>query len=141
MNNKLGVNRESISKLSEEAENKPLEFNATERSAFIRSSVQQIKAMHYSGHGTEVIKAVFPEFAEQYPNLLEMILRPGGFDEKSLGLMINMLDKMGAGQTSQHKASIVVGQHLMDAYVAPTLPAATAASSAQDTSGCSRSVN
>ena len=72
----------------------------------------------------QTIKSIFPEFAEQYPGLLEMILRPGGFDERSLGLMINMLDKMGAGQTTQHEASIKVGQHLLDSYVTPQLDSA-----------------
>ena len=120
--NQAGLNRESISALAAEAENKPLEFNAIERSAFIRKNVQQIREMSRGGHDNETIKSVFPDFVEQYPQLFEMILRPGGFDEKSLGLMINLLDKMGAGQTSQHQASIKVGQHLMDKYVKPTLP-------------------
>ena len=68
----------------------------------------------------ETIKSVFPEFAEQFPNLLEMLLRPN-FDEKSLALMINMLDKMGAGKTTQHLASVAIGEHLMNAYVKPQL--------------------
>jgi hypothetical protein len=78
--------------------------------------------MSRAGHDKETIKSVFPEFAEQYPQLFDMVLRPGGFDEKSLGLMINMLDKMGAGQATQHQASIKVGQHLMNEYIKPVLP-------------------
>lgn len=116
-----GLNRESISELITEAENKPVEFDPVQRSAFIRKSVQQVKAMLAGGHDPETIKSVFPEFAEQFPNLLEMLLRPGGFDEKSLALMINMLDKMGAGKTTQHQASVVVGEHLMNSYVKPQL--------------------
>jgi hypothetical protein len=67
----------------------------------------------------ETIKSAFPEFAEQFPSLLEMLTRPQGFDDASLGMMIKMLDKMGAGQASQHEASIQVGQHLVTKYVKP----------------------
>jgi hypothetical protein len=123
-NNQTGLNRDSITSLAAEAENKPLEFNAVERSAYIRKNVQQVREMSRAGHDKETIKSVFPEFAEQYPQLFDMVLRPGGFDEKSLGLMINMLDKMGAGQATQHQASIKVGQHLMNEYVKPVLPPA-----------------
>ena len=112
----------SIRELAAEAENKPLEFNAIERSAYVRKNVQQIRELARSGNDKEAIKSMFPDFSEQYPQLFNMVLRPGGFDEKSLGLMINMLDKMGAGRTTQHQASIKVGQHLMDSYITPVLP-------------------
>jgi len=112
----------SIRALAAEAENKPLEFNAIERSAYVRKTVQQIRELARSGNNKEAIKSMFPDFSEEYPQLFNMVLRPGGFDEKSLGLMINMLDKMGAGKTTQHQASIKVGQHLMDSYITPVLP-------------------
>ena len=126
--NNLGVNRESITALAAEAESKPLEFNPSERSAFVRKSIQQIKSMKASsvGYTKDDIKSGFPEFAEQYPGLFEMVMKPS-YDEKSLNLMINMLDKMGAGQTTQHQASIKVGQHLMNEYVNPVLPPTSAA--------------
>jgi len=50
-----------------------------------------------------------------------MISRPGGYDQRSLDLMIRMLEKMGEGRASQHEASIQVGQHLLNAYVKPQL--------------------
>ena len=139
--NNLGVNRESISALAAEAESKPADFNATERSAFVRKSIQQVKSMKASGYSKDDIKAGFPDFAEQYPGLFEMVMKPG-YDEKSLSLMINLLDKMGSGQTSQHQASIRVGQHLMNEYVNPVLPpvptsgaTSAATSAATDLSG------
>jgi hypothetical protein len=124
--NNLGVNRESITALAAEAESKPVDFNATERSAFVRKTIQQVKSMKASGYSKDDIKAGFPDFAEQYPGLFEMVMKPG-YDEKSLSLMINLLDKMGSGQTSQHQASIKVGQHLMNEYVNPVLPPTSAA--------------
>ena len=118
----MNVNRDSVSTLAAVAANEPTRFNATERSAFIRSNVQQVKRMVNEGrYSIDDIKAIFPEFSEQYPNLLEMLTRPGGYDERSLNLMINMLDKMGAGRASQHEASIQVGQHLLNTYVKPEL--------------------
>ena len=34
-------------------------------------------------------------------------------------MMISMLSAMGSKKTTQHEASIKVGQHLLDAYVKP----------------------
>jgi len=118
---KLGVDRESVSTLSAKAAAEPLKFDPNERSAFIRAHIGHINQMVAIGRTNEEIKSVFPEFAEQYPGLLEMLLRPSGFDEKSLSLMISLLEKMGTGKTTQHEASIKVGQHLMDTYVKPDL--------------------
>ena len=118
----MNVNRDSVSTLAAAAANEPTRFNATERSAFIRTHIQQVRRMVSEGrHSIDDIKAIFPEFSEQYPNLLEMLTRPGGYDERSLNLMVNMLDKMGAGKTTQHLASVAVGEHLMNAYVKPQL--------------------
>ena len=118
---KLGVDRDSISTLSAKAAEEPVRFNATERSASIRMHVSQITRMFTEGRTKEQIKEVFPVFVEEYPALFEMLLRPGGFDEKSLALMIGMLEKMGNGKASQHEASIKVGQYLLNSYVKPQM--------------------
>jgi hypothetical protein len=118
---KVGMDPTSVKKLSEKAANEPTRFNATERSTFIKDSVLKIGKMLQDKHHIDDVKAVFPEFCEQYPNILEMITRPEGYDHQSLNLMIRMLEKMGAGSASQHEASIQVGQHLLNAYVKPQL--------------------
>ena len=118
---KLGVDRDSVKNLSEKAANEPTRFNATERSAFIRDHVEKVSKMLKDRHSVDDVKAVFPEFCEQYPNILEMITRPSGYDKRSLDMMITMLEKMGQGVKSQHEASIHVGQHLLNAYVKPQL--------------------
>jgi len=118
---KLGVDRDSVKNLSEKAANEPTRFNATERSAFVKDHVQKIVTMVKDKHTLDNIKAVFPEFCEAYPNILEMITRPTGYDQRSLDLMIKMLEKMGQGNASQHEASIQVGQHLLNSYVKPQL--------------------
>ena len=118
---KVGVNKDSVSTLAAKAATEPTRFNATERSNYIRTNIEQIVRMSRQGRTAEEVKAIFPEFVEQYPSLVEMVLRPGGFDERSLSLMIQMLENMCRGKASQHEASIKVGQHLINSYVKPQL--------------------
>lgn len=117
----MNFDKDGVKSLSEKAANEPTRFNATERSAFIKDHIEKVSTMVKSKHSIDDIKAVFPEFCEQYPNILEMITRPGGYDQRSLDMMIKMLEKMGQGLKSQHEASIQVGQHLLNAYVKPQL--------------------
>ena len=121
----MNVNVNSVSTLSATAALEPTKFNATERSAFIRLHIQQVKQMVQNRRSIEDIKGIFPEFAETFPHLLEMLTRPSGYDEQALALMVRMLDTMGAGKTTQHEASIKVGQHLLDSYVKPQLDGQT----------------
>ena len=116
----MNIDSGSVNKLSEVAAKETTKFNATERSSFIRSHVIQIRRMVANRQTMDDIKSAFPEFAEQYPSLLEMVTRPA-FDEKSLTVMIQMLEKMGSKGTSQHEASIAVGSHLLNAYVKPQI--------------------
>ena len=118
---KVGFDRDSVKNLSEKAANEPTRFNATERSSFVKTHVEKISKMIKDRHSLDDIKAVFPEFCEQYPNILEMITRPGGYDQRSLDMMIKLLEKMGQGAKSQHEASIQIGQHLLNTYVKPQL--------------------
>ena len=118
---KVGFDRDSVKNLSEKAANEPTRFNATERSSFVKDHVEKITKMVKDRHSVDDIKSVFPEFCEQYPKILEMITRPGGYDQRSLDLMLRLLEKMGQGVKSQHEASIHVGQHLLDSYVKPQL--------------------
>jgi hypothetical protein len=118
---KVGFDRDSVKNLSEKAANEPTRFNATERSSFVKTHVEKISKMVKDKHSLDDIKAVFPEFCEQYPNILEMITRPGGYDQRSLDMMIKLLEKMGQGAKSQHEASIQIGQHLLNTYVKPQL--------------------
>ena len=118
---RLGVDTASVSTLSAVAANEPTKFNAAERSAFLRAHIQQIRRMVQDKHTVDDIKSCFPEFTEQYPSLLEMLTRPSGYDERSLSMMINMLDKMGSNTKTQHEASIQVGQHLINTFVKPQM--------------------
>jgi hypothetical protein len=99
-----GFNADSINAAAAEAANAPTRFNATERSAMIRTHVTQIRRLVQDGKTVDQIKLLFPDFSEKYPNLLEML---------------TMLDRMGRGNLSQHEASIKVGQHLLTQFVTP----------------------
>ena len=110
----------SVSTLSAMAANEPTKFNAIERSTFIRTHIHQVRRMVQNKHTVDDIKGAFPEFAENYPGLLEMLTR-SSYDERSLSVMIAMLDKMGSNVKTQHEASIQVGQHLIDTFVKPQL--------------------
>jgi hypothetical protein len=118
---KIGFDKDSVKNLSEKAANEPTRFNATQRSTFVKDHIEKVRQMIKNKHSIDDVKGVFPEFCEQYPNILEMITRPGGYDQRSLDMMVNMLEKMGQGLKSQHEASIQVGQHLLNAYVKPQL--------------------
>lgn len=119
----MSLDTNSVSAQAAIAAKEPTKFDPTERSAFIRSHVTQITRMVTNKYSIDEIKGAFPQFCEEYPSLLEMLTRPGGYDEKSLTMMMTMLDKMGSSSRvlTQHEASIKVGQHLLDAYVKPQL--------------------
>jgi hypothetical protein len=114
-----GLDPNGIRAAAAEAASAPTRFNATERSAMIRTHVAQIRRMRSQGKTRDEIKLLFPDFYENYKNLFEMLTRPEGYDERSLTMMINMLDKMGSGSLSQHEASVKVGESLLHRFVMP----------------------
>ncbi len=114
-----GFNPDGIQAAAREAANQPTRFNATERSAMIRTHVAQIRRMMAQGKTRDDIKLLFPDFVENYKLLFEMLTRPEGYDERALSMMITMLDKMGSGRLSQHEASVKVGEQLLQKFVMP----------------------
>ena len=45
----------------------------------------------------------------------------GSFNLKDFQEQLQMLDKMGSGALSQHNASMIVGQRLVDKFIKPQL--------------------
>jgi len=115
------VEMRSLSTMTAEAAAETTRFNATERSAYLRLNINQIRLLIHRGTPVEEIKQTYAEFAEQYELVFNMITRPEGYDERALQMMINMLDQMGAGKLSQHEASVNVGKVLVDKFVTPQL--------------------
>jgi hypothetical protein len=114
-----GFNPDGIRAAAAEAQNAPTRFNATERSAMIRTHVAQIRRLKAQGKTREDLALLFPDFCENYKSLFEMLTRPEGYDDRALTMMITMLDKMGSGNLSQHEASVKVGEQLLQKFVMP----------------------
>lgn len=111
-------NRDSILSAAEEQENRATQFNATERSTHVREKIIEILHLKKMGKTVEEVKERMAGFHEQYPTLFLKAMEPQ-FDQKQLDVMLLLLNRMGDGRLTQHKASVIVGQHLVDKYVKP----------------------
>ena len=65
------------------------------------------------------LKNIFKPFIDLYPELFKKIITKQ--DLTPFQNMLEMLDRMGDGTLSQHQASVIVGQKLVDQYVKPQL--------------------
>jgi hypothetical protein len=112
---------ETVLEASREAEQRPLDFPAKERAVYARAMIKRIQEFQRAGRPTEQIKELLPEFVAEYPHLFEMITQREGYDRQSLEAMLMLLDKIGAGTMNTHKASVIVGNHLVEKFVKPQL--------------------
>lgn len=102
-----------------EAESRPLEFNPKERATYVRQCLQDIHYCMAEDESEEEIRSKFQPFIELYPELFKKIITKQ--DLTPVQSMLAMLDKMGDGTLSQHQASVIIGQKLVDRYVTPQL--------------------
>lgn len=100
-----------------EAQNRRLDFPATERAAYVRAMVKRTLDYKTEGRSLDQIKELLPEFVRDYPHLFEMITQAEGFDSGSLQTMLAMLDRMGQGNLNQHQATVIVGERLAKKYI------------------------
>lgn len=108
--------------LQEEEPAIPLEpAVAKDRSIYIRSSLDKIRAMKESGKTEDEIVLEVPRFVKDFPNLFKMVVNGGDYNEGSLKTMLAMLERMGSGEMTQHQASVIVGQRLHDVYIKPRM--------------------
>ena len=116
-----GVDRQSVEDAVREAEAKPLAFAPGARANYIRDMIRELNTLVNAGKTAEEIKVVpaLAKFAQDYPELFKKVIQRQ--DLSHLGIMLNALDKMEAGSLSQHQASILVGQRLVDKFVKPQL--------------------
>lgn len=101
-----------------EAENRSLDFPATERAAYIRAMVNRAEELKTAGRSAEDIKAQLPEFYRDYPHLFDTIQQPD-YDRNSLQTMLALMDRMGEGTMNHHQATVVVGKRLAQKYIRP----------------------
>ena len=114
-----GMDRKSVDESVREAEGRPLEFSPQERLVYIKENVQGIKTLVEKNVHINDITAQYAEFAGRYPELFKKVVQKE--DLGPLKAMFVALEKMGAGDLSQHQASVIVGQTLVDKFVKPQL--------------------
>jgi hypothetical protein len=124
MNNKNAkqlpeTHKKTMTEEIREAEERPLEFDPNIRARYIRQMLQDIQTWASQGDSDETIRERVPDFIEKYPELYKKIINKN--DLTPIQSMLQMLDKMGDGSISQHKASVVIGKKLVDRYITPQL--------------------
>lgn len=113
------VDRQSVEEASQEAINRPLDFNPAERAALIRRMLDEIPAAMRREKREAVLKEQFKDFSEYYPELFKKILAKE--DLTPIRVMLAMLDRMADGSINQHQASVIVGERLVEKFVKPQL--------------------
>jgi hypothetical protein len=115
-----GLSKDGILAASEEAAKQPTMFNPRERINYIRQRVKEIRALRALNKNDIEIKEVLGTFVTDYPTLFQKAVEPN-FNEYELNLMLGVMDKMATTGMSQHQASVIIGQRLVDTYVKPQL--------------------
>jgi hypothetical protein len=113
------IDRRSVEDAAREASERPLDFDPAERATMLRAMVRDLVPLVRQGKLEAELKEAYPIYADRYPELFKKIVTKQ--DLTPLNTMIAMLDKMAAGSISQHEASIIVGQRLIDRFVKPQL--------------------
>lgn len=96
-------------------------FPAKERATYVRAMVKRCEDFMAQGMNADTIKEKLPEFARDYPTLFETVVSTEPYHKNSLKTMLAMLDRMGDGSLSQHQASVIVGERLLQTFVKPQL--------------------
>ena len=115
-----GFNPNSVRASMKVAEKEPTRFPAAERSVMLRDMIRKVETLQGERKTVDEIRKEMSEFVTNYPRLFEMVSRPG-YDKSQVRTMLTMLDRIGAGELSQHQASMIVGQKVFNTYVAPSL--------------------
>lgn len=113
------IERQSIEEATNEASSRSLDFDPNVRARFIREMLTDITQMMKQDLSEDQIREKAPEFSERYPELFSKLIKKQ--DISPIHSMLNMLDKMGEGNISQHQASVIIGKKLVDTFVTPQL--------------------
>ena len=121
-----GLSKDGVLAASEEAKNAATLFQPKDRAVYVRKCVEDVIRLRALGQNDIQVKAALGSFVEQYPTLFQMAVQPG-FDVKQLGVMLGLLDQMNSGM-SQHQASVIVGQKLMNDFIKPVIGSGSSSS-------------
>jgi len=111
----------SVRAAAAEAATRPTQFSPKERAAYVRAMINRCEAYKTSGLDSNAVKERLPEFARDYENLFEAVMSNESYHKQSVTTMLTLLDRMGEGELSQHQASVIVGQRLVQTFVKPQL--------------------
>ena len=111
--------RRNTREAMQEAASRPLDFEPKARATYVRDMVKKVEDYNAQGKTAEEIKTLMPDFVRGYKNLVEMLTQPAGYNKQSLKTMLAMLDRMAAGELTQHQASVIIGKRLADTYIKP----------------------
>jgi hypothetical protein len=114
------VERKSAQEAMAESASRPLDFDAKERTEFLKTAFTQVMELQNTGASVAEIRAAVPILAERFPELFKKITTPGT-DLTPLHQMMNMLQKIGDGEVSHHNASIKIGAELASKYIPSNL--------------------
>ena len=103
-----------------ESASRPLDFDAKERTEFLKTAFTQVMELQNTGASVAEIRTAVPILAERFPELFKKITTPGA-DLTPLHQMMNMLQKIGDGEVSHHNASIKIGAELASKYIPSNL--------------------
>jgi hypothetical protein len=110
------MQRQNTRQAMEEAATRPLDFDPKTRAQYVRDCVAQLEGYMEQGLTEDEIKSRMSTFARDYKNLFETITSRQEY-KQDLKVMLAMLDRMGAGDLTQHQASVIVGKKLADKYI------------------------
>jgi hypothetical protein len=111
--------KQTIEEATREAEVRPTAFSPTVRATYLRQMIAELVPLVAQGKTEAELKISYETFAKAYPQLFKKII--GKEDLTPLRTMLGSLDKMAEGKISQHQASVIVGQKLVDTFVKPQL--------------------
>lgn len=115
------LNPDGVRAAAAEAATRAHNFHAKERADYVRAMVKRCEAYKAEGLSVAEIKERLPRFADDYPKLFESLTGDEEYHKNSLQTMLAMLDRMGNGDLSQHQASVIVGQRLVQTFVKPQI--------------------
>lgn len=97
------------------------------RSERVRRMIQEVEKALAQETPAQV-SSQFADYQKEFPRIFEMVLTRT-YPRDIMEMMIAQIEKMEAGNVSQHNASVHVGGILVDRFVKPQLKHATPKSS------------
>lgn len=116
------VDSQSVEEAVAEASSRRIEYSPAERARDIRRMLEEIPYLQRNGTSKDQLLTLFEKEARMYPQFFKKVV--DGEDLAPIRVMLTMLDKMYEGELSQHQASVIVGQKLVNKYVRPQMDAA-----------------